>query len=329
MSAPARDARDGEQRRKEVRRDIQHLINEAGIHIHIGAHDLFMPRDLGEHARRHALDRLHQLQLVEHAALGGQRAGALPQDDGARIGQGIDRVAHAVDQAAAVAKLAAQDAADAVGHGVIVLPVADGLLDEGELRQHLPVRAAVLRPLQRADGRGDGGIGVRPRGRDGAAGERGVIAAAVLCMAHKAQVEQPRLLLGEVLVRADHAQEVLRRGQLRLRPVEIEAVVVKIMPLYNIGIGRDDREARNELDGLAHHILDTQAVRVRVAGIQGKDGPPELVHDVVARIFQDHVLRKILRQIRKIMQQALEHVVLLLIGQVAEEQQVPKRCSRM
>ena len=49
---------------------------------------------------------------------------------------------------------------------------------------------------------------------------------------------------------------------------------------------------------------------------------PELVHDVVARIFQDHVLCKILRQIRKIMQQALEHVVLLLIGQVAEEQQV-------
>ena len=69
-------------------------------------------------------------------------------------------------------------------------------------------------------------------------------------------------------------------------------------------------------------ILDTQAVRVRVAGIQGKDGPSELVHDVVARIFQDHVLRKILRQIRKIMQQPLEHVVLLLIGQVAEEQQV-------
>ena len=106
-----------------------------------------MPRDLGEHARRHTLDRLHQLQLVEHAALGGQRAGALPQDDGARIGQGIDRVAHAVNETAAVAKLAAQDAADAVSYGVIVLPVADLRLDLLKHMAHLDVGAAVLGAL--------------------------------------------------------------------------------------------------------------------------------------------------------------------------------------
>ena len=223
-------------------------------------------------------------------------------------------MAHAVDQARMVTDLPAQDAPDVGSHFFVIGPVADVGLDLLKLPQDLTVGAAVLRALEGADRRRDGGIGIGARGGNAAAGEGGVVAAAVFRVADQAQVQHPRLLLGIALVRTDHAEEILRRREGRLRTVEVETVIFKIMALDHIGIGRHDGKPRHQFDGLAHHILHAQIVGRGVIGIQGQHRAAQLVHDVATGILQDGVLGEILRQRRAVIQKRAEHLILLPVG---------------
>ena len=141
-------------------------------------------------------------------------------------------------------------------------------------------------------------------------------------MADQTEIQKPRFLVGKLLIRPDHAQEVLRNGKLRLRPVQIQAVIVIIMPLDHIGVRHNHGEAGDQLNGLAHHVFHAQAVRIGITGVEGQDGAPQLVHDIVAGILENHVLRKILRQRRVGVENGGEHVVLRLRGQLAEEQKI-------
>ena len=84
----------------------------------------------------------------------------------------------------------------------------------------------------------------------------------------------------------------------------------------------DDREARHQLNGLAHHVLHAQIVRVGVAGIQREDRTAELVHNVVAGIFEDHILGKVLRKCSVRVQDRTEPLVLLTRGQLAQQEQI-------
>ena len=322
VRAPAGDSGHGEQRGKEIRGDAQHTVHQAGIHIHVGAHDLLTAGDLGENAGRDALDGFHQLQLVKHVFLARQRARAFAEDQRAWVGEGIDGVSHAVDQTGAVAGFLVQHLADKGRDLLVIFPVPDVRLEFLKLPEQLPVCAAVLRALQRADGRGDGGIGVRPGGGNGAAGEGGVVAAAVLGVADQTQVEQARLLVGELLVRPDHAQEIFRDGEARLGAVQIQTVVIKIVALDNVSVRNDDGETGDQLDGLAHHVFHGQTVRIGVAGVERQHRTPQLVHDVVAGIFEDHVLSEVLRQRGVGVQNGVEHLILLARGELAQQQKV-------
>ena len=104
------------------------------------------------------------------------------------------------------------------------------LTDIAEHLHDLGVRTAVQRTLQGADRARNGAVGVGAGRSHGAADEGGVVAG-MLGMENEHEVEQMRLLRRVGRVGADHAQDVLGDGQLRLRIVQDEGVSVKIMPL--------------------------------------------------------------------------------------------------
>ena len=104
--------------------------------------------------------------------------------------------------------------------------------------------------------------------------------------------------------------------------MDIEGLAVDIVPLGLIGVGRDEREARDELDRLAREIFHGGVVRVVVIGIEIHDAAAELVHDVVARVAQDVVLLKALGQIARLLEQEVELLQLIARGQMADEQQI-------
>ena len=65
MGAPARDTGRREQRRIEILRQVEHVVNESGIEVNVGAH-----RQLLMLARHDLLNSklfyaLHQLQIVQ------------------------------------------------------------------------------------------------------------------------------------------------------------------------------------------------------------------------------------------------------------------------
>jgi hypothetical protein len=90
---------------------------------------------------------------------------------GARIAQRIDGVPHAVDQAVPGSGFSPEYPPEVREQLLVVVPVFDVLFYVGEHLHDLFVRAAVLRPLEGADGRRDGRIDVGSRRGEDAAGE--------------------------------------------------------------------------------------------------------------------------------------------------------------
>ena len=70
---------------------------------------------------------------------------------------------HTVDKACSVARLFMNDLGEIVRHLALVCWVADGFFEVGYHIVNLNIRAAVLRPLERAYTCGDCGIGIRSR----------------------------------------------------------------------------------------------------------------------------------------------------------------------
>ncbi len=230
-------------------------------------------------------------------------------------------MADSVNQPGMVARLAAQDFFEVGADLVLILPVL-------HIRHQLPhhhhdpvVGAAVARPFQRADRRGNRGIDVGSRGGQHPRGERGVVAAAVLGVDHHADVQQLGFLVGEDAVGADGVQNGLRRGLGRVDGVEVHAFFVEMPALDLIGVRHDGGQAGNELDGLAHVVFQRRVVRVVIVGIQGQNRARELVHHVPRRRLDDHVLRKIFGQLAVAVQHLAEPVQLAARGLLPEKQQ--------
>ena len=85
--------------------------------------------------------------------------------------------------------------------------------------------------LERAERRGNGGIGICSRGGYNVGGEGRVITAAVLCVEHESKVKGAGLGLREASVGAEHIKQVLRRGKLGLGRMDIKALALIILPV--------------------------------------------------------------------------------------------------
>ena len=274
-----------------------------------------------DHGQAQLLHLLQQGEVVGVALQLRHALGVLLQQHGAGIRHSVHRVAQAVDLAGPIARPAVQQLAQIVLDGAVVVGIHI-LLDIAEHLHDLGVGAAVEGPLQGADSPGNGAVSVRAAGGHGAADEGRVVAAAVLRVDHEHHVQQMGLFIGVALVRAHHAEEVLRRGQLRHREMDMQGVAVEVVALHRVGIGHNGREIANELDGLQQHIVDGGVVRVRIVGIQAQHAAGQFVHDIVAGVPHDHALGKALGQLAGLVHDLVEVGQLALGGQITHQQQV-------
>jgi hypothetical protein len=141
-------------------------------------------------------------------------------------------------------------------------------------------------------------------------------------MEHQAQVQQPGLQLGEVVVRPDGVKEILRNRQLRAWAVEIQTFVVKIVALYGKRVGHNGGHPGDELEGMEQLVLQGGVFRVVVVGIKGQDAPGQLVHNVLAGGLEDHVLGEVVGQGAVLGQNAAKSPQFLPLGQLPEQQQI-------
>ena len=319
VGAPARHTGDGEQRGVEILGDAQHIVDQAAEQVHIGADGLGTALFLGEDAGGQPLDAAQHVVLFLKAFLVSQMAGTIFQDDLAGVAHGVDRVAHTVDQAGAVARLFAEDAAEVLPHLVVIFGVLHVLEDVLQLAVDHQVRAAVLGALQRADGRRDGRVGVGARRGEHAGGEGGAVAAAVVGMDQQTHIQQLRFLMGELLVRAVGAEDVLCRALAGLGQVEEHALLVVIAALHLVGVHHHGGHTGDEVDALVQDVLKAQILGVLVVGIQAQHAALHLVHHVGRGGV--HGIHEAVGQGPVLGQQLTELVQLALVGQTAEQQQ--------
>ena len=318
MGAPAGHTRDGEQRREQLLRQAEHLIQKAAVEVDVrGGGAAVAGR---EHLARDALDDQAQLHLVAEPFLAGDVDGELAQHLGARVGEGVDRVADAVDQAAAVEGALGEGILEIAADLRLARPVADVRLQVVDHLHDLDVRAAVARPLQRAERGRDGGIGVRPGRGDDVVCKGGVVAA-VVGVEDERRVERTGLQLGILLVGAQEVQDVLRHRQLRIGDVQVE-----VMPLPRaVGLVAVDgqlRRVRNQLQTLAQGVRQADVIGGVIVAVERQNGAGERVHHVAGRDLHDDVAHEAARQAAVIVQQTAELLELCRGRQFAEEQQV-------
>ena len=245
-------------------------------------------------------------------------------DDGARVGERVHRMSHAVDQACAVAGLLAHNAAQVVGHLALVGPVVHVALDVEAHLAHLAVGAAVLGALERADGAGVGRVGVGAAGGEHAAGERGVVAAAVLCLQHEHDVEHVCLVVGVCVVGTQGVQNGLGGGETGTRAVPHHVAAVVALLDGVVRKHGDARHARDEAERGVHLVLEPGVVGRGVGGVEMKHAAAQHVHHVFGGAREDVVVHEAAGQVALVVEQARERGEVLPGGQVAREQQVHK-----
>ena len=176
---------------EQLLRDAQHLIDEAGVEVHVGADTLVHPALAADDLGSQPLHGGVELILGLHVLFCRQLVDKGLEDLGAGIGFGVNGMADAVDESGVVKGIPVEELFQIGAHLVIVLPVAHLPLDLVKHMHHLDVGAAVLGPLQAAQRRRNGGVGVGAGGGDDMGGKGGVVAAAVLCVEHQCHVQHP------------------------------------------------------------------------------------------------------------------------------------------
>ena len=320
MSRPAGLAGNREQRREELFGDAEHLVDQARVHVDVGADRLGAALDLGEELRGQALDGLDELELRLVLGALRQLAGVALADDGARVAQGVDGVAHAVDQAGAVVGLLAQDPAQVVGHLALVRPVGDAGLEVVLHGDGLEVGAAVLGAFQAGDAAGIGRIRICAAGGEHAGGEGRVVAAAVLGMEHEHDVEHLGFLRGVAHVGAQHPQHGLGRGQAGLGRVDVHAAAGLLLA-RQVAQRRQAGQAAQQLHGHVDLVLGGDEVCILIVGVQQQDAAGEHVHGACRGRVHDQVGHKAVRQVAPLVEHGVESVERGLVGELASDQQ--------
>ena len=284
MGDPAGHSGDGEEGGKEVLRDAQHVVGETGIEVHIGGDglapslkDLFPDR---------VLEKAVEGEFIHAVLFLGQVPAKSPEDLRPGVGQGIDRVAEAVDQSCIVIVVMVQDPVHDIQDLVPVVRIADVGNDLVHHLGHGDVGAAVLGAFERADRAADGGIDIRAGGAHDDVGEGGVVAAAVVRVDDQDAVQEVGLSLGELAVRPEHVEDVLRYGVFRTGIMDDQGLAVELMDLGLVAVAGDGRELGDQIDALAEHLIGIDLVRIIVIVIELQGSRHESVHEVLGGIVE-------------------------------------------
>ena len=295
MSAPAADARHCKNRREQLYRQPQHLIDQTGIEVDIGA-DALVHLPLFRNQSRCGFSHV----LVEFILLFKSVFHREPFCTGVKnlcagIGYGINRMSHSVDQARLVECLFVEQGGEVVFDFVPVMDV-DMPLHIVEHAHDLDVGAAVLRSFEGAERCCDRGVGVGAGGSHDMGGEGGVVSAAVIGVDHQRKVKHSGFHAGKAAVLAHHMKDVFRRRKMRFRVADQKTLAEMIVPVAAVGIHAQHRKHRDEVEALAQYVGRGNIIRIGVIYIQGKHCPRKDVHDIFAGCFQDEISREGFRQ---------------------------------
>ena len=279
MGAPADDAGDGEEGGVQLHGDAQQIVEEAAVQVDVGAHALVDGAVFGDELGGLYLDVAVEGQVVLTALFDGQLVDEGAENLLTRVRDGVDRMTHTVDEAAVVKGLLGKDLLEVGARLVGVGPVVQMALDILDHLNDLDVCAAVPGAFQGREGRSNGGVGVRPGGSDHAGGEGRVVAAAVLHVEDEGDVQGLGLQLRVLHVMPQHPQNIFCRGEVRVRAVDVHAVVVLIVVVGVVAVHGQHGELGNEAHALADGIGQIAVDLVIVAG-QGEDAAGHGVHDV-------------------------------------------------
>ena len=272
--------------------------------------------------RRQALDAFDERELLAQVLLGRQRARVMAADLGARVAQCVDGVAHAVDEARAVKGLLVEDLAQVGCDLVLVFPVGNMRADVLVHRHDLGVGAAMARTLERTDGRGVGGVRVGGRRGQHAAGERGVVTAAVLGMQHEHHVEQHGLVAGERHAAAEHLQDGLGGGKAGRRVRHVHLGAATLGDRRHMRECGDAGETGEHGDGDVDLVLGRDRVGLGVEGVEQQHGALKHVHDARRHRGHGELFDVLVAQVPKGAQTSAKAVEFLLVGQRARDKQV-------
>ena len=94
------------------------------------------------------------------------------------------------------------------------------------------------------------------------------------------------------------------------------------MAHHGVGVGHDKGHTGHYGHRLAQHIGGGGIVGAGVVGIQSQHAAGQLIHQIVGRGLEHHVLVEARGQLARLLQQGAELVVLGLIGQRAHQKQI-------
>ena len=232
---------------------------------------------------------------------------------------------HAVDEAASVIGLLAQDAAQVIGYLPLVGVVDDRVHQVLVHARDLDVGAAVLGALERADAPGVRGVGVGAARGEHARRERGVVAAAVLGVQHEHDVEHARLLRRPLHVVTEHVEHRLGSGQAGQRRVDVHCRRrVLVLARGQVREHGDAGQAAQHLHGDLHLVLGVDDVGFggAVHRVEHEHRAGHHVHDVFGREVHDEVVDEAARQVAVRVDRRAEALELGGRRQVAREQKV-------
>ena len=319
MRHPAHDARHGKDRGVDFLWQAQHLVDESGIEVEVGADGLLRLPELRDALHALLLYELQEVILLHPAFLLGELAGETFQFHGARVAHGIDGMANAIDKSRLVVGLLAEHAVEVGVNLVDVGPVGDILLQVVEHVDALDVGASMQRAFQRAYARRYARIGVGAGRACHSHGERGVVTSAMLRLGDEQEVEHARVEVG--IVALEHVEEVLGNAQVLLRVTDVQAAALHGVAIDVVSVGHDRWELGYKLHGLPHEVVAAYVVGVGVECVHLQHAARQDVHDVRALDVDDvHYGAVVERHV--VVEKLGKRGQFLLVGELAREQEV-------
>ena len=244
------------------------------------------------------------------------------KDLGSGIGKRINRMPHAVDEAAPVKGFLIHYFFEVGTDLTLVRRITHMLPYVVHHPNDLDVGAAVLRAFQGRESRRDDGIGIGAGGGDHACRKGRVVSAAVLHMEDQGRIENPSLQLRIFLIRTKHIKDVFCCGAVRVGAVDVHAPPQIVVIVGMITVNGQHREDADEAHGLAEHIFHRVIGNPVVVGGQRQHAFRHGVHDILARRFHDDVPGEVLRKSPKLVKLFAEGIEFLPVRKLSHEKKV-------
>ena len=231
-------------------------------------------------------------------------------------------MSHTIDQSFLIKDLSIQHLSKIGLHLVTITPVMHIFTDIIHHLHNFDVGTAMLWSFQGRHCRSDGRICIRTGRSNHTGGKRTVITAAMLHMKHQCHIKHLCLQLCILLIRPQHTKEILCRGKLRVRSVNIHTRIIFIMIICVISIYRDHREIGNQLHTLTDIVLNGRICRIRIIGRKCQNTSCHGIHDILRRRLHNNVSGKIGRKCPAVAEHLTEFIQLRLIRKFSKQQQI-------